>query len=113
MPGPKQIMEWIKIFQHEHHAKDTIHEGVPQLMIVMGKRICLTQHRGKFFAVQDRCTHNGESLSKGTINYRGEIVCPLHGYRFQLNGGMACDSSCPDLATYPIKIDDTGFFVGV
>lgn len=106
-------MEWIKIFPDEKHARAAIKEDAPQLIIVGDKRICLTLHGGKFFAVQDRCTHSGESLSKGKINYRGEIVCPFHGYRFELNGGAACDSSSPDLATYPVKTDHYGFFIGL
>lgn len=106
-------MEWIKIFPNETVARTTIHEHMPQLVIVGGKRICLALHEGKFFAVQDKCTHNSESLSKGRINYRGEIVCPFHGFRFDLNGGTACDSACHDLTTYPIKSDDSGFFIGL
>ena len=106
-------MEWVKIFESEGRARKVVSENVPQLVIVNGARIFLAIHHGRFYALQDRCTHNGESLSKGKINYRGEIVCPWHGYRFQLNGGMACDSSCRDLVTYPIKIDDTGFFIGL
>ena len=106
-------MEWVKIFENEDRARKIVTEDVPQLVIVNGVHILVAVHEGRFYALQDRCTHSGESLSKGKINYRGEIVCPWHGYRFQLNGGMACDSSCPDLVTYPIKIDDTGFFIGV
>jgi len=106
-------VEWIKIFPSEDVARAVVQEHVPQLMIVGGKRICLALHEGKFFAVQDKCTHAGESLSKGRINYRGEIVCPFHGFRFDLNGGMACDSTCQHLATYPLKKDDNGFFIGL
>ena len=107
------MIEWVKIFQSDALARTAIQENTLRLIIVYGKRICLTVHGGKFFAVQDRCPHNGASLSEGKINHREEIVCPLHGYRFQLNGGMACDSSSADLVTYPIKIDDTGFFIGL
>jgi 3-phenylpropionate/trans-cinnamate dioxygenase ferredoxin subunit len=106
-------VEWIKIFLNEKEARAVVKEHVPQLIIIDGKRICITLHEGKFFAVQDECTHAGESLSKGRINYRGEIVCPMHGYRFDLNGGSPCDSSCRDLATYPLKKDDNGFFIGI
>ena len=106
-------MEWIKIFPNESVARTIIQEHIPQLIIVGGTRICLALHEGKFFAVQDKCTHNGESLSKGRINYRGEIVCPFHGFRFDLNGGIASDSGSHDLTTYPIKSDDSGFFIGV
>jgi len=105
-------MEWIKIFPSETVARATIHEHIPQLVIVGGMRICLAMHEGKYFAVQDQCTHNGESLSKGQINYRGEIVCPFHGFRFDLNGGMARDSTSHDLTTYPLNGTIADFLLG-
>lgn len=106
-------MEWIKVFSSEAEARQRILQDHPQLVILDGKRICLTLHNNQFLAVQDSCTHSGESLSKGRINYLGEIVCPWHGYRFELQTGRACDSSCRDLSTYPIRIDPTGFYVGI
>ncbi|AYB30655.1 Rieske (2Fe-2S) protein [Chryseolinea soli] len=106
-------MEWIKIFAGEDIAREQLKEDKPRLLVVNGRRICLARHGGKFFAVQDACTHNGESLSKGQVNYLGEIVCPWHNYRFALDNGKACDSSCRDLATYPLKWDEGGFFIGM
>lgn len=106
-------MEWLKIFNSEEDARDVLKEHKPRLLIVKGKRICLALHDGHFFAVQDSCSHNGESLSKGQVNYLGEIICPWHNYRFQLQSGQACDSSCPDLTTYPLKCDESGVFIGV
>lgn len=106
-------MEWVRVFPTEQEARRRIQNDKPQLVAIYGKRICLALHNDQFFAVQDSCTHNGESLSKGHINYLGEIVCPWHGYRFDLQTGRPCDSSSPDLATYPVKVDDTGFYVGI
>lgn len=106
-------MEWIKVFSSEAEANNRMKSGKPQLLILKGKRICLSLHNNSFFAVQDSCTHNGESLSKGQVNYLGEIICPWHNYRFDLRSGKACDSDCRDLITYSIKIDETGFFVGI
>jgi nitrite reductase/ring-hydroxylating ferredoxin subunit len=106
-------MEWVRIFSSEQEARRRILNHKPQLVAVYGKRICLTLHDNNFFAVQDACSHNGESLSKGHINHLGEIVCPWHGYRFELQTGRPCDSSSPDLATYPIKIDESGFYIGI
>lgn len=106
-------MEWIKIFSNEVEARQRLASGKPQLLILQGKRICLSMYRDKFFAVQDACPHNGESLSKGQINYLGEIICPWHNYRFNLQSGKACDSDCRDLITYAVKKDETGFFVGI
>jgi nitrite reductase/ring-hydroxylating ferredoxin subunit len=65
-----------------------------------------------FYAVGDKCSHNGESLSKGKINFIGEIVCPWHGYRFNLQSGR-CAENCPDIPTYPILENEGGFFIGL
>ena len=105
--------DWIKIFNSEAEARQRILPDKPQLVVIGETRICLVLHNGNFSAVQDACSHNGQSLSKGTVNYLGEIVCPWHGYRFDLNSGRPCDSSNPDLVTYGIKIDETGFYLAV
>jgi nitrite reductase/ring-hydroxylating ferredoxin subunit len=106
-------MEWFRIFSSEAEAHKRVNSSTPQLLIINGTRIALAIFNGKFYAVQDTCTHNSESLSKGKVNGFGEIVCPWHGYRFNLQSGEAQDSSCHSLKTYPVKIDDTGFYVGI
>jgi len=85
----------------------------PQLLLVRGKRICLVKREEKLLAVQDSCSHNGESLSKGSINYLGEIVCPWHGYVFDLKTGRECSQRSADLTTYVVKSDENGVFIGL
>lgn len=70
-------------------------------------------HNNSFYAVQDRCTHNSESLSKGSVNYLGEIICPWHNYRFDLESGKECASRSAELITYPVRIKEDGFFIGI
>ncbi|MEJ1236804.1 Rieske 2Fe-2S domain-containing protein [Chryseolinea sp. T2] len=106
-------MEWLKIFGSEEEARQRIREHKPQLIAVRNKRICLVMHDNQFYAIQDSCSHQGESLSKGKVNGLGEIVCPWHYYRFEVATGRPMDSSCPDLATYPLKLTDEGLFIGV
>jgi nitrite reductase/ring-hydroxylating ferredoxin subunit len=106
-------MEWIKIFSGEEEARQRLTMDQPQLVVIGKVRICLVRLSESYFAVQDSCSHNGESLSKGKINYLGEVVCPWHGYRFEIRTGKATDSSCTDLRTYPLKIDESGFFIGI
>lgn len=106
-------MNWIKIFQSESEARAKISPDKPRLLVVYGKRICLALHGNTFYAVQDSCTHNGESLSKGAVNYIGEIICPWHNYQFDLQSGRECQSRSKDLQTYPIKSDENGFFIGI
>lgn len=105
-------MEWIKIADSGAQLRDKVHEGNPQLVIVRQTRICLANLQGTFYAVHDKCTHNGESLSKGKVNYIGEVVCPWHGYRFAMKTGQ-CQGDAADLETFPIKEDESGVFIGL
>ena len=85
----------------------------PRLLLVGGKRICLVRTSDAVLAVDDTCTHNGESLSKGKVNYLGEVVCPWHGHRFDLRTGRECSERSRDLGVYPIRLDAEGVFIGM
>jgi 3-phenylpropionate/trans-cinnamate dioxygenase ferredoxin subunit len=106
-------MEWIKIFITPSETRSRLLENKPRLLVVHGKRICLVLHNNKAYAVGDTCPHNGESLSRGSINQWGEIICPWHGYRYQLKNGRESSERCRDLETYPTKEDETGFYIGM
>lgn len=106
-------MEWLKLFSDDAEARQRLQSNKPQLVIAHGKRICLVLHNQSFFAVQDSCPHSGASLSQGIVNYLGEIVCPLHSYCFNLQSGQELSSRSRDLITYPVKIDETGFYIGI
>src|SRR5688572_20202524 len=107
------MVEWVKIFSNATEAEQRLLADKPQLVIINSRRICLVRHVDKFYAVQDSCSHSGESLSKGHINYLGEVICPLHNHCFSLQTGREISSRSADLKTYPIKIDESGFFIGV
>ena len=85
----------------------------PQLVIAEGIRICLVLKDGTLLAVEDRCSHNGESLSKGTVNYLGEVICPWHGHRFDLKTGREAAERSRDLVTYPITANNEGVFIQI
>jgi 3-phenylpropionate/trans-cinnamate dioxygenase ferredoxin subunit len=42
----------------------------------------------ELYAVEDRCTHDGQSLAGADIE-ACEIICPRHGARFCLRSGAA------------------------
>src|SRR5258708_37022730 len=90
-------MDWIQVFSSAAEARLQLAENKPQLLIVHGKRICLVLREGRFYAIQDTCTHSSESLSKGAINYLGEVICPGHGYCFSLKTGRESAERSRDL----------------
>jgi anthranilate 1,2-dioxygenase ferredoxin component len=56
------------------------------------------------FAVNDRCTHQAAQLSPGRIR-RGVVMCPLHGARFEINGGKCIGGAYKDLRTFPVRTE--------
>ena len=106
-------MEWVKIFPSFHETEKALAPKQPRLLIVRGLRICLVMKDASLYAVEDTCPHNGESLSKGIINFVDEVVCPWHGHRFNLKTGRECEERSRDIITYPVKIESQGVFIGI
>jgi 3-phenylpropionate/trans-cinnamate dioxygenase ferredoxin subunit len=106
-------MERIKVFSSNGEMRERLKEGAPQHLMVNGQSICMVLWKGELRAVENKCPHNGESLSKGKINYLGEVICPLHGYRFNLKNGREAGERCRDAETFPVNENDEGVFVGL
>jgi 3-phenylpropionate/trans-cinnamate dioxygenase ferredoxin subunit len=76
-------------------------------------RILLALAEDRIYALDDMCSHEDASLSKGSLH--GDCVkCPLHGSRFRLATGEALDDPAEEgLNTYPVKIDGDDILVGL
>jgi 3-phenylpropionate/trans-cinnamate dioxygenase ferredoxin component len=62
--------------------------GGKKLAEVAGRPIALFNVDGKFYAVDDVCTHDGGPLAEGQLT-GCEIMCPRHGARFDVRTGQA------------------------
>ena len=62
--------------------------GSVKVVDVQGQRIALCNVKGRFFAVDDVCTHDGGPLGDGRL-CDGQIECPRHGGRFDVETGRA------------------------
>ena len=102
---------WVKIFTSMDEARQRVLLNTPQLLLIGEHRITLVQTRNGFVAVQDFCTHNKESLSKGTVNFRDEIICPWHGHCFDLRTGRESKERSADLKTYAVRENEEGLFI--
>jgi 3-phenylpropionate/trans-cinnamate dioxygenase ferredoxin component len=78
---------------------DQVPEGQLKVFRAAGARVAVCRLEGKFYAVEDVCTHDEGPLGEGTL--RGEEVeCPRHGARFNVKSGAAV--SMP--AVVPVKV---------
>lgn len=76
-------------------------------------RILIALAEGKVYAVDDMCTHEDASLSKGSL-HADCVKCPLHGSRFRLATGEALDDPAEEaLATYTVKVEGDNILVGL
>ncbi|MGH8479365.1 MAG: Rieske (2Fe-2S) protein [Gammaproteobacteria bacterium] len=61
-------------------------EGQPTRVDLEGKGVLVARVGEAFYAVGDRCTHLGCSLSKGSLEAT-IITCPCHGSKFDIRTG--------------------------
>ena len=62
---------------------------------------------GGVYAVQHDCPHRGGPLVDGLVA-GGKVVCPLHGYAFDLASGASGRAECPALRVYPVEVNERG-----
>jgi 3-phenylpropionate/trans-cinnamate dioxygenase ferredoxin subunit len=106
-------IKWYKIFDSPEAAERMIPKGKVTTLSVGKKKLCIANAPSGFYAVNDKCPHNGASLGNGYCTNEGSVVCPVHRYHFDLETGRAKSGLGDVVQTYPIKIDPSGVFVGL
>ena len=79
--------------------------GSGKLVEASGKQIALFTAGGKYYALDNTCTHVGGPLCEGEV--QGPAVeCPWHGARFDLATGKALGGpALSDVACYPVRLE--------
>jgi nitrite reductase/ring-hydroxylating ferredoxin subunit len=62
--------------------------GTVKAVNVNGRSIAICNVDGRYYAVDDVCTHDGGPLGSGKL-CDGQIECPRHGGRFDVQSGRA------------------------
>jgi 3-phenylpropionate/trans-cinnamate dioxygenase ferredoxin subunit len=102
---------------------DEIPPGTRKLVEVGGRAIGIFNVDGEFFAVRDRCPHQGASLCRGELyapldsvgpgNYAhtgSQLIlrCPWHGWEFDLRSGRSwCDPARTRVRRYEVHVDSS------
>src|SRR5579864_5462212 len=90
-------------------------ENIPsrqgRAVTIDGKDLAIFNVNGRFLAVDNRCPHKGGPLSDGIVAGT-TVVCPLHGWRFDLESGLAARATAPACVTvFPTRVEDGIIFV--
>jgi 3-phenylpropionate/trans-cinnamate dioxygenase ferredoxin subunit len=88
-----------------------IPDGEVRVYSCGGHGIAVCHTEGKFYAVQDLCTHDGGPLGEGEL-VGTQIECPRHGARFDIKSGKAlCLPAVVAIPTYEVDVRGEEIFV--
>ena len=80
---------------------------------VNGKKICVAGFRGQYFAFAYQCPHAGGILAEGHIDATGNVVCPVHRYKFSIINGYNSSGEGFFLKRWPVEIREDGVFLNL
>ena len=69
---------------------------------IEGNALALWYHKGKVYAIDNRCPHMGFPLSRGSVQ-DGVLTCHWHHARFDLSSGGTFDQWADELRSYPVE----------
>lgn len=81
------------------------------LLEVAGKKITLARFEDQYFAFAHKCPHASGVMADGFIDATGQVVCPLHRYRFNIKNGRNTSGEGYYLKTYPLERREDGLYV--
>ena len=84
--------------------------GMGVCVEVGGKEIAVFNHGGAICALDNVCPHQGGPLSEGEIQ-DGRVVCPWHGWMFDLKTGQSPVSPAIKVAAYEAKMEGNDILV--
>lgn len=112
---------------HDVGPEDSFPLGAFRVFDIRGRSIGVVRSPAGWFAIRNRCPHQGAPLCAGRVtgtmlpgapdSYRwsmdGQVVrCPWHGWEFDLDTGRSLFGVSRDrAATYPVRLDGGRVFV--
>ena len=96
------------VVSHNLGSVERIPVGEGREYEVCGETVAIFRERqGSLYAVQAHCPHKGGALADG-IGGAGQVICPLHGFKFELASGQPLGHTCPPLRTYSVQVNHLG-----
>ncbi|HUA90681.1 MAG TPA: non-heme iron oxygenase ferredoxin subunit [Steroidobacteraceae bacterium] len=95
------MSKWVDI-----GAEGELSETEPLAVFVDGFAIAVVRCGAQVYAVQDLCTHDGETLGNAQVE-DCQIICPRHGAHFCLKSGQALTPPAYEpLQTFAARVDN-------
>jgi 3-phenylpropionate/trans-cinnamate dioxygenase ferredoxin subunit len=100
--------QWQKLVWDESRKNEpeTIH-----IAECNGKKICLHKFKGQWYGFAYLCPHSSGILAEGEVDPKGNVICPVHGYRYNIRTGNNSTGEGFYLPHWPIQEKADGLYV--
>ena len=103
-------LNWIKVAASE--AELDFHDNHIAEVTAGERRICIGRFEDKLFAFANKCPHASGLFTSGYIDAVGNVVCPIHRYKFCMRNGRNVTGEGYFLRNWPVEIREDGIYVG-
>ena len=89
-----------------------VQSGCGKGIEINGKNVAVFNLDGKYYAINEVCLHRGGPLSEGELD-RSTVICPWHGWRFNVTTGE--NEIVPEMPTetYALKLEGDDILVDI
>lgn len=103
--------QWTRIAMHENEL-DFRSNGIAEVEHD-GKKFCIARSGDDFFAFAHKCPHASGPMLYGELDGKGNVICPLHRYKFCMKNGYNVTGEGYYLRHWPVRKTDDGIFIGL
>lgn len=101
-----RMAEFVKVAEANH-----LSDPGKQLVEVDGRLVVIFHVDGKYYCLDDVCTHDGGPLGDGELDGTA-IACPRHGAKFDICTGKALSMPATmSTLAHQVRSDDQGIYV--
>ena len=87
-------------------------EGEAREFQIGEKTVCIAHTSEGCAAMDNVCIHRGGPLGQGVVD-GNKIICPWHGWMFDVNTGASTFSSEARVPVYPLRIEGDDVYIAL
>jgi 3-phenylpropionate/trans-cinnamate dioxygenase ferredoxin subunit len=103
-------LSWIKIVESEAEL-DFQANHIAEVM-AGERKICIGKFQQELFAFSNKCPHASGLFVDGYIDAVGNVVCPIHRYKFCMRNGRNVTGEGYFLKNWKVETREDGIYVG-
>lgn len=103
-------VRWIKIAESVEELR--FNENGMTEVDTEERKICIGKFKDELFAFNYKCPHASAHFAEGYIDAVGNVVCPLHRYKFCMRNGRNVTGEGYFLKHWPVEVRQDGVYVG-